>query len=204
MGLIPMIARQRGTTSLGRFTRRWRFDRNPLRRGTDRVESAVIALLLAALVIGAPFAALAAGAWALSSARHAQAAQQAGRQQVTAVVLSVTKSAASGSDLAWQASARWVAPDGRAVTHEVPVVYGTVPGDRVPVWSDHDGGVTDAPMTDDQVSAQQAAAQALAVIAVLTAAMVAGALSLHAIDKRRMAAWDADWQATGPHWTPRA
>jgi hypothetical protein len=32
---------------------------------------------------------------------------------------------------------------------------------------------------------------------------VAGALALRALNKRRMAAWDADWQATGPHWTTR-
>jgi hypothetical protein len=42
---------------------------------------------------------------------------------------------------------------------------------------------------------------AAAVAAVLT---VAGTLAFWRISKRRMAAWDADWQVTGPRWTTRA
>jgi hypothetical protein len=33
--------------------------------------------------------------------------------------------------------------------------------------------------------------------------IVIGALGRRALDKRRMAAWDADWRATGPRWTAR-
>jgi hypothetical protein len=29
----------------------------------------------------------------------------------------------------------------------------------------------------------------------------AGALGLQAVDRRRLAAWDAEWQTTGPQWT---
>src|SRR5690348_3626949 len=101
-----------GVTRLGRFVRRWRFDRNPLRRATDRVETAVLVLLVAAFLIGTPFAALAAGAWVHGIARNAQLAQEASRTQVTAVVLSVAAPPAGGQTLTWQAQARWKAPDG--------------------------------------------------------------------------------------------
>ena len=33
---------------------------------------------------------------------------------------------------------------------------------------------------------------------------LAGILARWSLDKRRMDAWDADWQATGPRWTTRA
>ena len=105
-----------GVSRLGRFVRRWRFDRNPLRRATDRAETAVLAVLVAAFLIGAPFAALATGAWVHGMARQAQLAQEASRRQVTAVVLAVTAPSGGGEDLAWQAQARWRAPDGREVT----------------------------------------------------------------------------------------
>jgi hypothetical protein len=110
-----------GVTRLGRFVRRWRFDHNPLRRATDRAETALRAVLVAAFLIGAPFAALATGAWVHGMARQAQLAQEASRRQVTAVVLAVTAPSGGGDDLAWQARARWRAPDGREVTQEVPV-----------------------------------------------------------------------------------
>src|SRR6201992_834811 len=95
-------------TRLGRFVRRWRFDRNPLRRATDRVETAVLAVLVAAFLIGAPAAALATGAWMHGMAQRAQLAQEASRSQVTAVVLAVTPpTPGGGEELAWQAQARW-------------------------------------------------------------------------------------------------
>src|ERR1700751_2276345 len=95
-----------GVSRLGRFVRRWRFDRNPLRRATDRVETAVLALLVAAFLIGAPFAALASGAWVHGMARQAQLAQEASRRQVTAVVLALTADPAANQMLAGQAQAR--------------------------------------------------------------------------------------------------
>ena len=51
-----MSARTPGVARLGRFVRERRFDRNPLRRTTDRVETAVLAVLVAVFLAGAPFA----------------------------------------------------------------------------------------------------------------------------------------------------
>ena len=48
---------------LGRLLRGRRLDRNPLRRRSDRAETAVLGVLLAAFLAGAPFAAQAAGSW---------------------------------------------------------------------------------------------------------------------------------------------
>jgi hypothetical protein len=189
------------TTRLGRFARRWRFDRNPLRRGTDRIETAVVAVLVAAFLIGAPFAALATGVWLHGMARQEQLAQEASRHQVTAVVLAVSAPAVGG--LAWQAQARWQAPDGQVVTHEVPVSSGIAVGEKLQVWTDRTGDLSTAPLLDSQVADQAPTGDALGAAASAAVLTVAGALALWALNKRRMAAWDADWQATGPHWTTR-
>jgi hypothetical protein len=191
-------------TRLGRFVRRWRFDRNPLRRTTDRVETAVLVLLVTVFLIGAPFAALATGAWVHGMARQAQLAQEASLTRVTAVVVSDTVPPAGGQDLAWQAQARWRAPDGHEVTHEVPVASDTVAGGKLHLWTDRTGDVATAPLTDSQVADQTAIGKGLGVIASVVALILAGGLALWALDKRRMAAWDADWHATGPRWTTRA
>jgi hypothetical protein len=206
-GVITMSARKPrpgGTRRLGRFVRRWRFDRNPLRRATDRAETAVLAVLVAAFLIGAPFAALATGAWLHGMARQAQLAQDASRWQVTAVVLTVAAPTADGEQLVWQAQARWRAPDGREVTDEIPVSSGTGVGQKLQVWTDRTGDFSTAPLLDSQVAGQTAAGEALGVIASAGVLTLGGALALWRLNKRRMAAWDADWQATGPRWTARA
>ena len=205
-GVITMSARKPkpGVTRLGRFIRRWRFDRNPLRRAADRAETAVLAVLVAAFLIGAPFAALATGAWLHGMALQAQLAQDASRWQVTAVVLTVAAPTADGEQLAWQAQARWRAPDGREVTHEIPVSSGTGVGGKLQVWTDRTGDFTFAPLLDSQVAGQTAAGETLGVLASAGVLTLGGALALWRLNKRRMAAWDADWQATGPRWTTRA
>lgn len=194
----PVFARLR------RFVRRWRFDRNPLRRATDRTETAVLALLVIAFLAGAPFAALATGAWAHGLAQRAQLAQEAARRQVTAVVLAVTAPSAGGEELAWQVQARWRAPDGRDVTDEIPVPSGTEVGGTLQVWTDRNGDFTTAPLLDSQVAGQTVLGEALGVTAAAVVLTVAGVLTRRSLNKRRMAAWDADWHATGPHWTTRA
>ncbi len=193
-----------GVARVGKFARRWRFDRNPLRRGTDRLETLLLALLVAAFLIGAPFAALATGAWVHGLARQAQLAQEASRRQVTAVVLAATVADAGGGALVWQAQARWKAPDGRVVTNEVPVSADTVAGGKLQVWTDRSGDLSTAPLVDSQVANQTAIGQALGASALAAVLTVAGTLACWTLNKRRMAAWDADWQATGPRWTTRA
>jgi hypothetical protein len=190
-------------TRLGTFVRRWRFDRNPLRRATDRVETAVLVLLVAAFLIGAPFAALATGAWVHGMARQAQLAQEASRRQVTAVVLAATPPPAD-DPLASQVQARWTAPNGQVVTHEVPVPKNMAVGGTLKVWSDLTGDLTTAPLLDSQVAGQTMTGQALGVVASVGLLTVAGGAALWTLNKRRMAAWDADWRATGPRWTTRA
>ncbi len=193
-----------GVSRLGRLVRRWRFDRNPLRRAADRAETAGLALLAAAFLIGTPFAALATGAWMHGAARQAQLVQEASQRRVTAVVVAVAAPLADGGQLAWEAQARWRVPNGPEVSHEVPVPPDTPVGATLQVWTDRSGDLTTAPLLDSQVASETATGEELGVLGSASVLTVAVALTLGALNKRRMAAWDADWHATGPRWTTRA
>src|SRR5260370_34302667 len=64
----PMRPRRSPQSSwLGRLLRRWRPDRNPLRRRLDRLETAALGLLVAVLLAGTPIAWHAAGSWAYAA-----------------------------------------------------------------------------------------------------------------------------------------
>jgi ABC-type Fe3+ transport system permease subunit len=196
------------TTLTGRFVRGRRFDRNPLRRPADRAETIVLVLLLVAFLVGAPLAALASGAWAHTMAQRAALAQAATRRQVTAVVLAAPAAPAGpllgSSDLVSVVRARWTAPDGTVVTSEMPVPIGTRAGATVPVWTTRDGQLTSPPMGDSQVASLAHLGEIAGAAAVALLLALVGIVARRSLDKRRMAAWDADWQSTGPRWTTRA
>ena len=195
-----------GVSRLGRFVRGRRLDRNPLRRASDRAESAVLALLVIAFIVAAPFAALACGAWGHAIAHRVQATQQASRYQVAAVVVQAPQvaQAAGYAALAPEAQARWTAPDGKVVSVEVPDPGAAGVGTVLLVWVTRDGQLTDAPLQDTQVAGQADLAATFGVVALAATLTVTGVLARRTLDKRRMAAWDADWRVTGGRWTRRA
>src|SRR5215469_7643852 len=99
---------------LGRLLRGRRFDRNPLRRTSDRAETAILAGALIALLAGGPFAALAGGNFAHNLALATQQRQQATERQVTVVTVESPTPPKQLSRLATYPGvlARWTAPNG--------------------------------------------------------------------------------------------
>jgi hypothetical protein len=190
-------------TRLGRFLRGLRPDRNPLRRGSDRVETAVLASLLIAFLAGAPFVAQACGTIAHDIAERNQVTQEAALRQVPAVLLKAAPTSSTWAGVDPLVPVRWTAPDGKVVTGQVPVPPGTAAGATAQIWTTKDGQLADPPLQDSQVAGQTGLAATLGVAAFAIALIVVGVVVRLALDKRRMAAWDADWLATGPRWTPR-
>jgi hypothetical protein len=166
----------------------------------------VLAVLVIAFMLAAPFAAVACGAWGHAIAHRVQAAQQASRYLVPAVVLRVPQGSegAGYAALAPEAQARWTAPDGKVVSVDVPVPAATALGTVMRVWVTRDGQLTDAPLQDTQVAGQADLAATFGVVALAATLTVTGVLARRVLDRRRMAAWDADWQVTGHRWTRRA
>lgn len=189
---------------LGRFVRGRRPDRNPLRRGSDRAETAVLTVLAITFAAAAPLTAQASGTWVHAIAHRVQVTQAASRHQVPAVLLDTAPKGPNYAGLLLQVQARWTAPDGKAVTGQVSAQPGTAAGTTVRVWTTRDGQLTDPPLQDSQVAEQTVSAGIAGVLALAIVLAVTGLLARRASDKRRMAVWDADWRATEPRWTTRA
>jgi len=198
-----MGTRQRNirVTRLGRFVRGRRPDRNPLRRASDRAETAVLALLVIAFLAAAPFAALAAGSWTLAMGHQAQLAERASSYQVAARVLRLESQGDAYGDP--QAQARWTAHNGKVVTGEITVPLDATAGSIQQLWTTADGQLTDPPLKDTQVTGQAEFAEAVTVFALAGLLAITGLGTRWMLDKRRMAAWDTEWRAAGPRWTTR-
>jgi len=194
------------STWLGRLVRGRRPDRNPLRRGSDRLETVILGVLVATFLVGAPFVMRAVGNWThAESVRQQQAESQAWRQ-VSATVLQAAPGAseyASAPGAAQEVNARWTAPDGQVVTGQIYVTGGIAAGKTVMVWVDRAGQLTGSPLDSSQIATRADLNQTLAVAALAVALLVIGCLARWTLDRRRLAAWDADWLATGPRWSPR-
>lgn len=187
---------------LGRLLRGWRPDRNPLRRGSDRAETAILALLVAAFLACAPIAWHFAGSWTYQAYEREAQAQRATVHLVPATVLRAAPGwTATGADP--DVLARWRAPDGRLRTGPVFVPGGAAAGRTVHVWIDQAGQISYPPLQQVQVISRAQLARMLAVIALGVMATGAGVLAHRALDRRRLAGWEAEWLAKGPDWSPR-
>jgi hypothetical protein len=102
------------------------------------------------------------------------------------------------------ALASWTAPDGvRARTGMISVPPGARAGSTVMIWVDTFGRVTGLPLERGQVRSQAALAAVPAVAAAGAVALCIGLLAHTALGRRRLAAWERDWQRTEPRWTRR-
>jgi hypothetical protein len=181
-------------------------DGNPLRRASDRAETAIAAVLLAGFLIGAPLLAVACGQWASGSALRAEKAEQATRHQVTAVLLASTANStqnAYGAPALVEARARWTGLDGITRTGKILAPPDEKAGSRLTIWVDASGGQTGQPLQGSDIAAQYTIAALLGPVVLGLVLLGGWTLTRRTLDRRRMAAWDADWQITGPRWTSR-
>jgi hypothetical protein len=191
---------------LGRVLRGLRLDRNPLRRRSDRVETAVFGLLLVVFGVAAPFAAHAAGSWSYAVSERQAQAQQATLHRVKATLLEKAdpwNGYANAPGAAPEVSAWWRAPDGQLRTGKLFVPAGGPAGSTVTVWTNRAGQLTDPPLQRTQVASRAQVTEAFAVAGLAVVLFALGWLARQVLNRRRMAAWDADWLATGPRWSPR-
>lgn len=174
-------------------------DRNPLRRRLDRVEAALVAGLAIAFLVAAPVAAVTAGHLAYGIASHSASAQRSWHRVPAVLLASATVPGQFGTSV----PARWTSPTGARRTGMVPVLASASAGSTIMVWIDAAGQLTDRPLQHSQVRAQAVMAAVLVPLALGWLLGCAGLLAHGALGRRRMAAWDDDWQATEPLWTRR-
>jgi hypothetical protein len=198
-------AKPRPYESLARLARWLGFDRNPLRRGTDRVEAALRLIMIILVVVAVPAVAVAAGQWTDHYVRHQAQLQQAVDHQVAAVLLRDAPATGvpdpyTSVETTW-VPARWQPPGQPPRTGEVLAVAGARKGSTVRTWIDPSGAVTDPPL-DHRVIAGDVW---LAVMATLLVSglllLAAGVLARRMFDRRRLRAWEAEWRTSGPLWS---
>jgi len=183
------------TTALAR---RLGLDGNPLRRRTDKVAACLAVLLLAMFLIGAPVLSVAAGrAWATG-----QRAEHSWRQ-VSAVLLQAAPSVTGWVYTDPLVLARWMAPDGRTRTGQIPVSLGLAAGRTVSLWVDASGSPTGPPLTNAVALAREIAAAVFVPVALGWVLLCLAEIGRWALDRRRLADWEAAWATIGPQWTKR-
>lgn len=178
-------------------------DRNPLRRTSDRIEAAIVAATLILFLAGAPLLALFAWHWADAAALRVQHRQQATWHQVSAVLLVNARPVVDigyGAVAGAEVRARWTAPDGTPRTGDVPAPATARAGSTVRIWVDNSGAQTGPPLRTQQATGQAMLASVLAPVALGTVLLCTASLAVYILDRRRLAAWAADWRSTGPRW----
>ncbi|MGW5613980.1 Rv1733c family protein [Streptomyces sp. NPDC003877] len=178
----------------GRTTVRWwRWRRNALKRRVDVVEAwLVLAGWVCALLAGA-----AGGLLAADAVERAVARQRAQSRPVSAVLVEDAPGpspARAASDHRVWGTVRWTAPDGSERRDEARVPPRAPAGTLLPVWMDRGGDLTTAPVSHGEARLHTALGGALAGSCAAGTVLGAAWLARLHLDRRRMAAWDADWE----------
>ena len=192
---------------LARLARWFGLDRNPLRRGTDRIQAALRLVTVVVLVAGVPAAAVAAGQRADHLALNRAHAQQATDRLVIAVLLQNAPATGipdpyTGVQMTW-ARARWQPPGRPPQAGQVLAVAGARKGSIVRTWTGPSGAVTSPPIGHRNIAAAVCLAVAGTCLVSWLVLLVAGTLARRALDRRRLNAWEAEWRASGPRWSGR-
>jgi hypothetical protein len=181
---------------LGALWRELRPDRNPLRRACDRAEAALAAGLLAALLLGVPVAAVFTG----ESEYHAERTQQASWHRVAAVLLAAAPEPGAAGHQA-PTLGTWRSPGGTQRAGRIVAPAGTPAGHRVSVWVDASGRPAHTPLRRGLIIVEAITIAAMAAAAVSSCLLCTATVARWALTRRRLAAWDTEWRATGPQWT---
>ncbi|MBV9208169.1 MAG: hypothetical protein JO037_22840 [Actinobacteria bacterium] len=180
-------------------------DRNPLRRGTDRIEMILRLAIVMLLVVAVPVAAVAVGRQADHVALNRAQAQRAEDHSVKAVLLDNAQATGvpdpyTSIQTTW-VRARWQPPGGPARTGEVLATAGARKGSTVPTWINASGAVASPPPDHRLIVGDVCIAVMLTCLASVLLLLVSGTLARRALDRRRMCAWEAEWRAIGPLWS---
>jgi hypothetical protein len=192
---------------LTRLARRLWMSNNRLRRRMDRIEAWITAGLLVVFLVGAPLSWFAAGRWVEQGVVREQHAQQSWRQ-VAAVLLEAAPTEPQFEfGLPWNPAvmvlAHWMGPDGKDQIGQIPVKAGSLVGRTVQVWVDTLGRPTGPPLPASVLAERVTSAKTLAPATLALLLLGLGWLVRRVMNRRRLAAWEADWALTGPRWTRR-
>ena len=180
-------------------------DRNPLRRGTDRLEGAVRAWLVLAAILCGPLVAGTVGTLTNASSLHQVAADRTWRQVNARLLGSAPPQYPGyGPVLTQWVLARWHTPSGAVRTGVIPVPAGSGQGSLVPAWVDGRGRATGhPPLNADLVGFRVGLAEVTAWAGLVLAVAMLLMLLHWFLNRHRMVRWALEWAHIGPRWTTR-
>ena len=172
----------------------------PADRRHARLRMSCIGIWILALPIAAIFGLLIAG-----DGLHAAAVQASDRTPATAVLVAdapkVTLTA-NGTPVISSSpvAARWHAADGSTRTGVVPANTGALTGSTVAIWIDKAGQPVDPPVSSSRAVGMGLGFGAGSWIGLGLILLLVLRLGVRALDKRRRADWDRDWERVAPIW----
>ncbi|WP_439657903.1 Rv1733c family protein [Lentzea sp. HUAS TT2] len=181
--------------------------RNSLATAGDRVEGAVLVVVVAVVLLALPISG------AVGSEYYAaQSIQSAGerqtRQQVAAVLLEDAPPVSGFVDPDGPVEsalvfATWRGPDGKQRQGAVRAAHGRKAGGTVPIWVDQDGVPAGAALTTGG-AVVKAVVLAVVLWAGVSAVMLALFLAVRCTHKRlRARRWAVEWERISSDWTAR-
>jgi hypothetical protein len=178
-------------------------DDSPLRRGVDKLQSAVTRSLIVVFLIAAPLLAIfAAGAVGAAGTRERNAEGQ--WQRVTVILEQNAAQGTIGADGDWETAwvkAQWPTPGGAERTGLVAVALNARAGQHLTVYETAAGRLTREPLTRAEVAERMAMAAIACPVALAVVLTIAIGATRVLAYRRRMACWTREWEATGPRWS---
>ena len=187
-----------------RCARRLGLDHNPLRRPADRVDAWLRLLIFALALTVVPVIAIASGLMTNQVlSRQAQADQRS--DHLVRAVLTEQASTPTidpyAPNLESLVQARWAAPSGAARSGQILAPTGTPAGWAIPIWVNASGAAVNAPLGNSTVVTGGVLIGGIGGLTLILLLMGLQAVARYALDRQRLAAWDAEWRGFGPLWT---
>ncbi|MDT7798985.1 MAG: hypothetical protein QOI78_2418 [Actinomycetota bacterium] len=183
---------------IARFRRRLFPGRNPLARFGDRVEAALLGLMIAGALLALPFAAaFGSDTYAAQTARAEQ--ESSTRHPATAIALAAAPTQTYSTDGAGAPAdqttvpAAWFDSRGTRHTGDVLADSGSPKGTHVSVWLDQRGELTTEPLSPSTSAADGVFAAILLWVGVTGGLAALYGLGRFVLDRLRSAAWDRAW-----------
>lgn len=192
----------------GHIARLWRcihIGRNPLARTSDRVEGALLLLVVLGILIALPVAAfLGAGTYEGQLALSQQ--QRASRHLAVATLTEDAPNPIPATDGALTPSltamvhARWTGADGAERVGTIAADPGTAAGTTVPIWLTDAGDPAEAPMSEPDVTTSAVLSAFFAWLTAVLILLVGYRAGRFLLDRGRVRRWDVEWASVGEKW----
>lgn len=167
----------------------WR--RNPLMRGSDRLESGLMVLAVVLVLFAIPVAAAVGSTVFVSTSATAQQ-QAATRHQTTAVVAGDEPASGFSVNPPPATKVHWTV---NGAVHEGTVTLrGAKAGDQMTIWTDDTGNQTSPPMSGAQAISEAVGTAFLCWSLVGGAMLLLMAVLRRLLNRHRYAQWGREWQ----------